>query len=329
MKRYQRLLILTALLACPISASAQQLTPIRMAHPPLALHELPLLIATEKGLYEAEGLKVTHSFMTGGNEAATALMAGNVDVVNSALTQPMNLRSRNVPVKMISGVAGVRDFGIVVDKKVHGNIKTLAGLKGMRIATPRRGADSDQVLRFILETNGFSLDKDVQLIQIGNYQNQLLAMEKGDVDATILTEPFFTSALRQGAINPVYDLLKGDGPESLRQRIFTCLFVTEDFLKTRRDVAERIVRATRKAVDLMYDNPTSGIEVAQKYFPSVQPDVLREIYNRLASATSGRAFETKLTPAAINAENEFLVKSGLIKSPLMYNDIVADMSKVW
>jgi NitT/TauT family transport system substrate-binding protein len=329
MRLRQSLLAIATILIFPLPVSAQQLEPLRMAHPPLALHELPLLVATEKGLYEKEGFKVTHSFMTGGNEAATALMGGNVNVVNSALTQPINLKSRNVQIKIIAAVAGVRDFAIVVDKKRHGNAKGLASLKGMRIATPRRGADSDQILRYILETNGFNLEKDVQLIQMGNYQNQLIAMENGDVDATILTEPFFTNAVREGTVVPVYDLLKDEVSDSLRQRIFTCLFVTEDFLKTRQDAAERIVRATKNAVDLMYQDQGVGLEVARKYFPSVKPEVMKEVYSRLASATTGRAFETKLTPANIAAESEFLTKAGLIKAPITFNDAVFDMSKVW
>lgn len=329
MKQFRFAFALAALLATSLSAPAKDLIQIRMAHPPLALHELPLLVASENGFFEAEGLKVTHSFMTGGNEAATALIAGNVDVLNSALTQPMKLRAKNVPIKIIAGVAGVRDYGIVVDQKRHGNAKTLADLKGLRIATPRRGSDSDQVLRFILESHGFNLDRDVQLIQIGGYQNHLLAMDKGDVDASILTEPFFTNGLAQGAIKPVFDMLKGDGPQSLRQRVFTCLVVTDEFLKNKPDIVERIVRAVKKATDSMYKDPVSGIKVAEKYFPSVKPEVIKAIYSRLASATTGRAYDTGVSHAAIDAENKFLIESGVFKTPIAYSDAVADMSKIW
>jgi NitT/TauT family transport system substrate-binding protein len=313
-----------------LPAQAQEPVNIRMSHPPLAFHVLPLLVASEKGYFAAEGLKVSHSFTTGGSEAATALIAGNVDVLNSALTQPVNLRSKNAPIKIIAGVAGIRDWGVVVDKKRHANVKRLADLKGMRIATPRRGSDADQIIRYLLEGEGFNLDRDVQLIQIGGYQNHLIALEKGDVDASILPEPFFTSGVQEGATQAVFDLLKGDGPDILRQRMFTGLVVTDDFLKKRHDVAEKVVRATKKAVDAIYSDPATGIAVAQIHFRSVKPDVLKAIYDRLASAAKGRAYETRLLPEAINAENEFLIKFGVVKSPVAYDDTVAkDMAKVW
>ena len=311
-------------------ASADELTLVRMAHPPLALHELPLLVASEQGFYAAEGLNVTHTFTTGGNEAATALIGGDIDVLNSALTQPMKLRSMGASIKIISGVAGVRDWGIVVDKKRFPDAKGLASLKGLRIATPRRGSDGDQILRFVLENAGFNLDHDVQLFQIGGFQNALTAMDKGDLDAAILAEPFFSSSVQEGIASPVFDILRGDGPDILRQRVFSGLVVTDDFLKNHRDIAEKVVRATKKAAQLIYADPAVGLAVAQKYFPNVAPAVLKATYDRLASATKGRAYDTALTGAAIDAENTFLIKFGAIQSPVKFDDIVdTAMSKVW
>jgi NitT/TauT family transport system substrate-binding protein len=311
-------------------ASADEPTTVRMAHPPLALHELPLLVASEKGFYAAEGLNVTHTFTTGGNEAATALIGGNIDVLNSALTQPMKLRSMGAAIKIISGVAGVRDWGIVVDKKRFPDAKDLSSLKGLRIATPRRGSDGDQILRFVLNNAGFDLDHDVQLIQIGGFENALIAMDKGDLDGAILAEPFFSSGIRQGTTSPVFDILRGDGPDILRERIFSGLVVTDDFLKNHRDITEKIVRATKQAAQLIYDDPAAGLAVAQKYFPTVDPAVLKATYDRLASATKGRAYDTRLPNAAIDAENKFLIEAGTIQSPVKYDDIVdTAMSKVW
>src|SRR5262249_31392035 len=108
------------------------------------------------------------------------------------------------------------------------------------------------------------------------------------------------------------------------------LVVTDDFMKKRHDVAEKIVRATKKAVDVIYSDPATGIAVAQNHFRSVKPEVLKAIYDRLASAAKGRAYETRLAPEAIKAENEFLIKFGVVKSPVAYDDTVAkDMAKVW
>jgi ABC-type nitrate/sulfonate/bicarbonate transport system substrate-binding protein len=81
MKKLQAFFLLVASLMMTSSVFAQDKIPVKMAHPPLALHELPLLMASQLGLFAAEGLTVSHVFVTGGNEAAAALIAGNVEIL--------------------------------------------------------------------------------------------------------------------------------------------------------------------------------------------------------------------------------------------------------
>ena len=326
MKKLRTFFSLVALLGSVSAALAQEKTPVRMAHPPLALHELPLLVASERGLFDAEGLKVSHVFMTGGNEAAAALIAGNIDVLNASFTHPVNLRSKNIPVRFLSAIMSVRDWGVIVYQR-HAALKGLQDLKGMKISVPRRGSDGDGVLRYALKSAGLDPETDVQLIQIGAFQNHLVALEKGDIDAAMVGEPFLTIGVRDGKGKALFDMLKGDGSDIMRQRVFTSMVVTESFLKDRSDIAQRMVRATTKATALLYSDPNAGFEVAQKYFPNIDKGVLREICGRLIAA---RAFLTRIDRKAVDAENDFLIKEGVIKAPVRYEDVVAtEMSKFW
>lgn len=308
------------------SAFGQEKIAVKMAHPPLALHELPLLVASERGLFAAEGLNVSHVFMTGGNEAAAALIAGNVDVVNTSFTHPVNLRGKNIPVKLLSAIMSVRDWGVLVYQR-HAALKGLTDLKGMKISVPRRGSDGDVTLRFVLKDAGMDPERDVQLVQIGGYQNHLVALEKGDIDAAMIEEPFLTIGVRDGKGKALFDMLKGDGPEVLRQRKFTAVIVTDTFLKEKPEVAQKLVRATTKATALLYSDHDAAFSVAQKYFPNIDKAVLRVICDRLISA---RAYSTKIDQKAIDAENDFLIKDGALKAPVRYEDVVAaEMSKFW
>ena len=246
------------------TAIAQEKIKITIGHPPIALHLLPAMVAEERGFFAAEGLDVSNIYMAGGSAGAAAMMGGSVDVASGAVTRGVLLQSKNINVKLISAMAGARDWAIVVDAKRHAKVSSVKGLKDLKLATPRRGSDGDQILRAILDDEGMRVGPDVQLIQIDGFQNQILALEKGDVDGAILAEPFVTMGVRQGTIKRVLDMMQGEGPAILRNRIWTALMVKDEFLAKRGDVAARLVRSIGKAVDAIYKDPQMTVAVASK-----------------------------------------------------------------
>ena len=309
-------------------ASAQEKIKITIAHPPVALHLLPTMVAEAQGFYAAEGLDVSNVYMAGGSAGGAALMGGSVEAASGALSRSMVLQSKGIKVKMICAMAGARDWAIVVDAKRRGGVSSLTGLKGLKIATPRRGSDADQIIRVILEEAGLHVGPDVQLVQIDGFQNQMIALGRGDVDGAILAEPFVTMGVRQGTIKRVLDLMEGQGPEVLRKRIWTAIMVKQEFLDQRSDVAAKIVRALTKSVQAIYADPKMAIAVAAKNLPSVERPVLEEMIPHVLKANNPKAYGTRISPEAIAAENEWLATTGDLTKKVQYEDVVATaMSK--
>lgn len=312
------------------TAVAQDKVKITIGHPPIALHLLPAMVAEERGFFAAEGLDVSNIYMAGGSAGAAAMIGGSVDVASGAVTRGVLLQSKNINVKLISAMAGARDWAIVVDAKRHAKVSSVKELKSLKIATPRRGSDGEQIIRAILEDEGLRAGADVELIQIDSFQNQMLALEKGDVDGAILSEPFVTMGVRQGTIKRVLDLLQGQGPPLLRNRVWTALMVKDEFLAQRREVAAKLVRSIGKAIDAIYDDPAMTIAVAVKNLPTTEKSLLEEMIPRLLRAKDPKAFGTRLTPQAIEAENEWLLKTKDITQRVPYDAVVAkDMMKYW
>lgn len=323
------LLVAVVVLAASL-AEAQDKIQLKMGLPPVGLHELPVLVAEARGYFAQEGIQVSLNFMRGGSEAAAALTGKNIDVMLSAFEHALNLREKGIPVKVLVASAGLRDFALVVDAKRHAGVRTVKDIKGLRIAIPRRGSDGDQLLRFLLEDAGMSAEQDVKMIQIGGYQNHLTAIEKGDADGSMILEPFLTVGVRKGTIKSVVDLLQGEGPEIVHKRVWTVLVVTDDFYRARRDVCARIVRAVARAVQSIREDPAGTFDVAKKYFPTVEDGVLREIMRRHVETPRGQAWLTELTSAALETENQYLLKQGLIKKPQKYDELVAtEMAQYW
>jgi NitT/TauT family transport system substrate-binding protein len=312
------------------AAIAQDKIKITIGHPPIALHLLPAMVAEERGFFAAEGLDVSNIYMAGGSAGAAAMIGGSIDVASGAVTRGVLLQSKNIKVKLISAMAGARDWAIVVDARRHAKVSSVKDLNGLKIATPRRGSDGEQIIRVILEDEGMRPGTDVQLVQIDSFQNQILVLEKGDVDGAILSEPFVTTGVRQGTLKRVLDLLQGQGPPLLRNRIWTALMVKDEFLAQRGEVAAKLVRSIGKAIDAIYADPGMTIAVASKNLPTIEKSLLQEMIPHLLKAKDPKAFGTRITPEAIEAENEWLLKTKDITQRIPYDVVVAkDMARYW
>jgi ABC-type nitrate/sulfonate/bicarbonate transport system substrate-binding protein len=316
---------------CLVSmASAQDKIKITIAHPPVALHLLPIMVADDQGFFAAEGLDVQNTYMAGGSAGAAAMMGGSVEAASGAVTRAVLLQAKGIKVKLLTAMAGARDWAIVVDAKRHAGVSSVKGLKGLKIATPRRGSDGEQIVRAILEEEKMHVGADVQLVQIDGFQNQMIAIEKGDVDGAIMSEPFLTMGVQNGTLKRVLDLLEGQGPALLRNRIWTGIIVKEEFLAQNGDVAAKIVRAIKKSTQAIYDDPRMAIAVASKNMPSIGKPLLEQMIPHLLKANDPKAYLTRIDPEAIAAENEWLVKIDQIKQKIAYDDVVAtSMSKLW
>jgi NitT/TauT family transport system substrate-binding protein len=258
------------------------------------------------------------------------MMGGSVEAASGAVTRAVLLQAKGIKVKLLTAMAGARDWAIVVDAKRHAGVSSVKGLKGLKIATPRRGSDGEQIIRAILDEEQMNVGADVQLVQIGGFQNQLIAIEKGDVDGAIMSEPFLTMGVQSGTLKRILDLLEGQGPALLRNRIWTGIIVKEEYLTQNGEVAAKIVRAIKKSTQAIYADPRMAIAVASKNMPSVGEPLLEQMIPHLLKANDPKAYLTKITPEAIAAENEWLMKIDQIKQKIAYDDVVAtSMSKFW
>ena len=317
-----------ATIASTTVARAQE--EVRMGTPPRALWMLPIFVAQEKGFLAKEGLTLKINYMRGGSEAAAALIGKNIDVMTGALSGVMILHAKGVAVKALSAVAGVRTFALVVDAKRHANVTDIQQIKGMKIASSRRGSDGDLVTRVLLSEAKLSPERDVNLIQIGGYDNHLTAIEKGEVDGSMILEPFLTLGMQKGIIKPIVNLMKGQGPEALTKRIWTAISTTDDFIEQKPKVVQGLVRGIANAVKYMETNDDGTVEVAHKYFPTMDAQVLREIVRNNVHVPHGHGFLAEITPEAVDLENKFLVSEKFISSPEKYQDVVAtSMEPYW
>jgi ABC-type nitrate/sulfonate/bicarbonate transport system substrate-binding protein len=152
---------------------------------------LPAKFGNLKGFFADEGLDVT---FVEAQDPVGLVSSGDVQIADSDTTSTVVAAGKSAPVKIVSSMYRTKGPFYLIGGK---NVRNLADLKGKRIGIGRKGSGMEVYTRYILRQNGIP-ESDVTLIPSGSYQPAYAALESGQVDATIIHEPFVSLAESTG-----------------------------------------------------------------------------------------------------------------------------------
>ncbi|MGI8692437.1 MAG: ABC transporter substrate-binding protein [Geodermatophilaceae bacterium] len=158
--------------------------------------------------FAPEGITIDTAIVTSSAEIQTALEGGSLDfgLIGSYSTTIAQLEG-GFNSKII-GMCARQGIGLIGATDA---VTTVADLAGRRIAVPPPGIQV-LILQALLQDAGLTLDSDVEGVPLG-YADHPGALERGDVDAFIGTEPLCTRSVVDGIgqrIDGVFDTPLGD-----------------------------------------------------------------------------------------------------------------------
>jgi len=155
---------------------------------------LPDRIASERGFFEKEGLRVRYIQFQGTNLMLSALMANELDYV-TILPFIAGAATRGLPVKIVGSTTKSSGYAIIS----RPDIDSIKALKGKRIAINTFGSSADFAIYQLLSRNGLDPNKDVTLQAVaGSPDARFAALVGGSVDATVVNSPFEYRAEQKG-----------------------------------------------------------------------------------------------------------------------------------
>jgi NitT/TauT family transport system substrate-binding protein len=137
------------------------------------------------------------------------------------------------------------------------DIKTPDELKGKRVGVTAFGSNTHSVLLMLLKKWSMK-PEDLVILQIGPSPTMILSLEKGLLDAAILTSPSDFIAIERG--NRVLADLADLQIYSLQSTVST----TREYLKTSEDQATRFIRGYSEGIAFIKKNKAQSIDVLQK-----------------------------------------------------------------
>lgn len=250
-----------------------------------AMANAPALIAEQKRFFADEGLKVEIKSFTDGPVLEQALAAGELDVAYIGAPPVYQWYARGLDARILAKV----NYGqAAVISGNAGNIKTVADLKGRKLASVAKGSGMDVLLRGFVLRQQAKLDPDKDLtIQPMPPGNMNAALDRNVVDAAFLWEPFVSQALLRGNSRLVLDV-----NQVIPQYPWYVIAAPVTTLKERAADVVKLLRAHRRAIAFLQDKPEESDQIIAQAFKldTVQrPDgktvsaeaIVREARNRL------------------------------------------------
>src|SRR5262249_25339837 len=153
---------------------------IRTAVPRASLNYLSIYVAEAKGLFKDEGLE-NETIVIGGPAAIAALVSGNVDF-SGAGGSGLRAAAKGAELKAIFYQTEKVTWYFVV----HPSIKSVADLKGKKVAVGLIGDSEDRFSTMFVENNGLSA-KDITRIPMGTSSGaRIAAIKSGSLQAAVL-----------------------------------------------------------------------------------------------------------------------------------------------
>ena len=218
-----------------------------------ALHSA-VWIAEQKGLFRKHGIEA-EVIVTGQGATAgiSALLANDIQMTSSAGDALVNAALHGGETVMVAGVVNKGLQRIMVRPE----IKTQMDLKGKRVGVTRIGAVSHSVLLMILRRWNMS-PTDVQIMQVGSSPNMLASLDKGGLDAAVITIPSMFVAEDRGYI-VLLDLADTD-----IYYLQTMIATTRSYIKGNRDKVLRFLKGYLEGIAFFMQNRRESLEVVKK-----------------------------------------------------------------
>jgi ABC-type nitrate/sulfonate/bicarbonate transport system substrate-binding protein len=265
------LCVAVALLSPAIACAEERA--LRVSYSAPATVFLPVWAAQEAGFFAKNNLKVELLYVGSSPIALAALLSDELDVLAGGGTAIPN-----------AYVRGFRDLSLfaTLDHRFPFKvfavpaIADVAGLRGKRYGVTRFGGTLDFATRYFLKSVGLDPVKDVQLVQVGNTADILVALINGSVDAGTLTFPYNISAKKSG-----YREL-ADMSQSGARNSTAAFGAKRKLLIEQRPRMQAFVKALIEALHFVKTQPAPSLNILQRYTRTADREILKISYDEYA-----------------------------------------------
>jgi NitT/TauT family transport system substrate-binding protein len=321
MKRYSAPLLaaLLALAALPAQAAVEMV----ITEPQHSIGYLPLYLASAKGYFQEEGIKLTVVTTESGGAHTNAVLSGQAFGFIGGPEHNAFAKLKGAELRAVANVVNRGNVYLVAAKGLEPKDQDWpAYMKGKTIGTGLFSGTPNSIIRYLLGTWHLDVKRDVTLIESASTAAVLATIKAGQVQIATANEPVITQGIRGGIWGePIYSIPKEMGPYA-----YSTLNVRLDSIQKDPKQVASFVRAVIRGLKAMYADPKEAATLARKEFPTMPVEDLLATLDR-SFADEMWSADGIVEPAAWNTAQAVVRQAGILKADVPYDQIF-DMSFV-
>lgn len=256
------------------------------------------MLAKDAGFYEKHGLDAELVLFDSGTDLIKAIVGGQLQAGVLGFTNAATWAQKGAEIKVVGGAQ--MGYHSILVKKGSG-IKTVADLKGKKLATQQKGSTADIVLNgVVLPQAGLKRD-DVNMVYVSPAV-AIQSLAAGQVDAAFVFEPYEQIAKASAEVEAIYEIGK--------VWPFPCMVVIASgkVLQEDRATVDNILAAQQEAIVMLQKQPDEAAKLLTKRF--IQEDSITGPAGKVAAtdivkkAIASQMFHWEITPDEIKRMQE-------------------------
>jgi NitT/TauT family transport system substrate-binding protein len=228
-------------------------------------------VAKDLKIFDKNGLDVEVIMITGSARSVAALIGGSTQFATGSATGPLAAAIKGSDIRILAASYNKFPYAFVVKPDIH----TPKDLRGKKVNILNYGGSNDLALQLALKEWGMKLS-DLQVIVGGDAPTRMGSLMAGRTDATILSPPHLTIAVKAG-----YRVLADMGDMSANFPQST-LNVQGSFLKENRDIVKRFLRSYAEAIHVIKTQRDKTMGIFAKRMRIDDPETVKSTYEYFA-----------------------------------------------
>ena len=224
---------------------------------------LPAKLAERLGYFKDEGLEVELFNSNSGSQAATALLAREVQAVVGFYDHTIDLQSKGkIITNVVQLLVSPGEVELVTAKEAD-KYSNAANWKGEALGVTGLGSATDFLTKALAVKAGLKAN-DVTLVPVGAGDTFISALQQGKIVGGMTTEPTVQKSLKMGIAKIGVDLRTPEGTRAALGGDYpaSCVYMEAAWLASNKETAQKVVNAFVKT--LKYIQTHSAEDVTEQ-----------------------------------------------------------------
>lgn len=275
---------LAGLIAGPTAAQSQvPAAPVEVTYSNLGPSSgaWPLFIAEHEGYFRDEGIKYVNVPFNNPQDVANAVASNATNLGDVQTDTGIDAVAHNLDIRIITGTETTVPYRLVVLP----TITSWPQLKGITVSLGSRNGSTILAYKRMLKMHHVD-DSDFSIMVAGNSTLRLAALKTGQVQATMLAQPFDFLAVSQGM-----HVLADSSEVMGKDWVFSSMLINNTWGNANRATVVRFLRAYRRAIQFGYAHRDETVAILMPMTHSDR-DTAEKTYD--LTFTKWKAFDRNL-----------------------------------